>query len=469
MIREWVIREWVGNADIMERIVDIQRKYFETGATRPYGVRRDALLNLRKGVLKHQENLQAALKKDLGRSYSESYMAEIGQVLSTIDHTLRHLKKWMRPKHVSASLANFPARPKIVSEPYGVVLVISPWNYPVNLTLMPLVGALAAGNCCVIKPSELSPATSVALTVMIEELFPKELVCVVNGGIEVSQTVLDLHFDYIFYTGGTAVGKVVMEKASRHLTPVTLELGGKSPVIVTKSAPLRLTARRIVFGKCLNAGQTCVSPDYILVEECVHDELISMMKEEIASMYGEEPLDNPDYGKIINRRHFDRVCGLINPEKVVFGGKTDPDTLRISPTILDGVSPEDSVMKEEIFGPVLPVITVRDVDEAYAFVQQRPHPLALYLFTKDRSVEKRVMEGLQFGGGCVNDVLMHVAAHNLPFGGVGYSRMGEYHGIDTFLTFSHRKSILARGTWLDPSLRYQPYTRWKDKLVEWFS
>lgn len=273
----------------------------------------------------------------------------------------------------------------------------------------------------------------------------------------------------MFYTGSTGVGKIVMEKASRHLTPVTLELGGKSPVIVTKSAPLRLTAKRIVFGKCLNAGQTCIAPDYILVEESVHDELISMLKEEITAMYGNDPLDNPSYGKIINRRHFDRVSGLINPEKVVFGGKTDPDTLKISPTILDGVSPEDAVMQEEIFGPLLPVITVKDVDEAYRFVQERPHPLALYLFTKDKRVEKKVTNGLQFGGGCVNDVIMQIAAHNLPFGGVGASGMGQYHGKYSFQTFSHPKSVLVRGTWLDPSLRYQPYTRLKEKLIKWFS
>lgn len=453
----------------MEEIIDIQRKYFETGATRPYEARRKALLALKKGILKHQESLQKAMKEDLGKSFTESYMTEIGQVLAEIDHSLRHLKKWMRPKHVSASLSNFPSCPKIISDPYGVVLIMSPWNYPVNLTLSPLVGALAAGNCCVIKPSELSPATSLAMTEMIEDVFPKELVSVINGGIEVSQAVLDQHFDYMFYTGSTGVGKIVMEKASRHLTPVTLELGGKSPVIVTKSAPLRLTAKRIVFGKCLNAGQTCIAPDYILVEESVHDELISMLKEEITAMYGNDPLDNPSYGKIINRRHFDRVSGLINPEKVVFGGKTDPDTLKISPTILDGVSPEDAVMQEEIFGPLLPVITVKDVDEAYRFVQERPHPLALYLFTKEKRVEKKVINGLQFGGGCVNDVIMQIAAHNLPFGGVGASGMGQYHGKYSFQTFSHPKSVLVRGTWLDPSLRYQPYTRLKEKLIKWFS
>ena len=450
----------------MEEVLKKQREYFLSGATLPYSTRRDALRKLYEAIKSHEKELQEALKEDLGKSPTESYMCETGLALSDITYTLRHLKRWMRPEHRCTPLQNFPARSRILKEPYGVALTMSPWNYPFLLLVSPLTGALAAGNCCVLKPSELAPATAGVITKMIEETFPAEMVAVVNGGVEESQALLNLDFDYIFYTGGASVGRIVMEKAARHLTPVTLELGGKSPVIITRSADLRLSARRIVFGKFLNAGQTCIAPDYVLCEQAVHEEFVSVLKEELAKMFGESPLDNPDYGKIINRRHFDRVARLIEPRKVIVGGETQKDRLRIAPTIMDHVDATDAVMQEEIFGPVLPIVIVNDTDEAFRFIQSRPHPLALYLFTKDKKMEQKFMNGLQFGGGCVNDVISHIAAHNLPFGGIGESGMGNYHGKESFLTFSHRKSVVKRGTWIDFPLRYQPYKTWKEKFIK---
>ena len=452
----------------MEDILKSQRDYFQSGSTLSYQARRDALDRLYHAITTHQDQLQEALKTDLGKSAMESYMCEIGLALSEISHLRRHLRQWMRPQRCYSPLANFPARGQVVSEPFGVALIIAPWNYPFLLLISPLAGALAAGNCCILKPSELAPATANAITQMIADTFPSQHVAVVNGGVEETQALLDLHLDYIFYTGSVGVGKIVMEKASHHLTPVTLELGGKSPVVVTPSADLRLAARRIVCGKFLNCGQTCIAPDYVLCHRSVHDAFIAVLKEELEQMYGVSPLDNPAYGKIINRRHFDRIVRLIDPQKVVVGGDTQPDRLRIAPTILDGVLPTDAVMQEEIFGPLLPVITVENSNEAFCFIQSRPHPLALYLFTSSRDEERRFMRGLQFGDGCVNDTISHIIPHNMPFGGVGNSGMGSYHGKDSFRTFSHRKSIVRRATWLDPSLRYPPYLAWKERFVKWY-
>lgn len=442
----------------MKEILDHQRTYFLSGATLPYQKRAEALERLYRSIEKHEQALLLALKSDLGKSSTEAYMCEVGLALSDISNTRRHLKQWMKPQRRRTPIVNFPARSQVVSDPYGVALVIAPWNYPLLLTVSPLAGAIAAGNCCIAKPSELSPATAEVLAELIQEVFPPEYVAVVCGSAEESKALLELDFDYIFYTGGAAVGQIVMEKASRHLTPVTLELGGKSPAIVTRSANLPLAARRIVFGKFLNAGQTCVAPDYVLCEEPVHQTLLQMLKEEIRRMFGEHPLDNPDYGRIVNRRHFDRLCRLIDPGKTVVGGELQPDRLRIAPTVMDGVLANDAVMQEEIFGPLLPVVVVANADEAFRFVQARPHPLALYLFAEDSATERKFMTGLRFGGGCVNDTITHLAAHNLPFGGVGHSGMGAYHGKDTFLAFSHQKSIVKRCTWVDPALRYQPYS-----------
>jgi aldehyde dehydrogenase (NAD+) len=356
----------------------------------------------------------------------------------------------------------------IVQEPYGVVLVMSPWNYPFLLSLEPLIGAIAAGNTVVLKPSAYSPNTSNIIAKIIEEVFDSSYVSVVKGGREANQSLLEEKFDYIFFTGGVSVGKLVMQKASAHLTPVTLELGGKSPCIVERSADLQIAARRIVFGKFLNCGQTCIAPDYILVEESIHDEFVKHLMNELPLMYGENILDNPNYGKIINRKHFDRLLGLIAPQKVVYGGKSDANSLRIEPTILDHVTSDDAVMQEEIFGPLLPILSVRDMDEAYQFVQSRPRPLALYLFTNNAGIEKRFVQQVPFGGGCINDTIIHIATKNLPFGGIGNSGMGRYHGKYTFDTFSHEKAVVKKYTWLDLHMRYQPYTRWKEKLIRFF-
>ena len=345
---------------------------------------------------------------------------------------------------------------------------MSPWNYPMLLTLEPLIGAVAAGNCCVLKPSAYSPATSAVMAKLIREAFPSDYVTVIEGGRKENEDLLNQKFDYIFFTGGVNVGKLVMEKASAHLTPVTLELGGKSPCIVDHTANIPLTARRLVFGKYLNCGQTCVAPDYVLVEKPVKEKLLTCIKEEIRRMFGEHPLENPDYGKMINQKHFDRVCGLIDPMKLVAGGQVQEDALRIAPTVLADVTAEDPVMQEEIFDPVLPVIPVKDIEEAIRFVQERPKPLALYVFTEDKRTEQRVLTETSYGGGCINDTIIHLATSEMGFGGVGNSGMGSYHGKKSFDLFSHEKSIVKKSTWMDLPMRYQPYTGWKEKLVRMF-
>jgi len=452
----------------MKELIKQQREFFNTGETFSYQYRKEALEKLKESIKKHETEIADALHEDLGKSSTESYLSEIGMLLEDISYTQKHLKGWMKPKRQNTPMTISPASSKIVNCPYGVVLVIAPWNYPILLSLQPLVGALAAGNCCVLKPSELAPASAKIIEKIVKEVLPENYAAVINGGVEVSKALLDEQFDYIFYTGNTNVGRIVMEKAAQYLTPVTLELGGKSPVVVSRHANLRLAARRIVFGKLMNLGQTCVAPDYMLVEREVHDQLIALLKEEIIKMYGDKPLLNADYGKIINHRHYERICRLIDKTKVVFGGGCDEASLRIEPTILDNAAAEDAVMAEEIFGPVLPIITVDSLDEAFHFIQQRPHPLALYIFTEKKAEENRFINELLFGGGCVNDVIMHLSNPNLPFGGIGPSGMGEYHGKSTYETFSHKKSIVKSATWIDMPLRYPPYTEKTDKMLRMF-
>lgn len=449
-------------------IVAAQRAFFEQGKTFDVSYRLEALGNLKTAIKRHEQDLLEAIKQDLGKSASEAYMCEVGLTLAEISHFQKNLRKWARTKRKLTPLTNFAAKSMIVQEPYGVVLIMSPWNYPVLLTLEPLIGAIAAGNTVVLKPSAYSPATTAVIATLIEETFPEEYIAVVKGGRAENQSLLEQHFDYIFFTGGVTVGKLVMEKAAKHLTPITLELGGKSPVIVDHTADLRVAARRIVFGKYLNCGQTCIAPDYVLVEESVHDRLVELLIEEEQKMYGKKALENADYGKIINQKHFDRLLGLIDSNKVVLGGRSEADKLRIEPTIMDHVTADDAVMQEEIFGPVLPILTVKDSEEAFRFITSRPHPLALYLFTNSRQVEKKFLTQAAFGGGCVNDTIIHIATNNLPFGGVGNSGMGSYHGKHSFETFSHSKSVVKKYTWLDLTLRYQPYCGWKDTLVRMF-
>lgn len=452
----------------IEEMIKKQQEYFAAGKTYELAQRIQALNRLEQGILNCEQELYAALKKDLGKSRAESYMCEVGLTLSELRFVKKHVQKWSREKRVPTPLAQFHARSFTVQEPYGVVLVMSPWNYPVLLTLEPLIGALAAGNCCVLKPSAYSPATSAVMKKMIADVFPQEYVTVIEGGREENQNLLSQKFDYIFFTGGVQVGKMVMEKAAANLTPVTLELGGKSPCIIDKSANLKLTAKRLAFGKYLNCGQTCVAPDYVLVHEAVKEEFLKLLKSEIRAMYGEDPLKNPDYGKMINRKHFDRVLGLMKEEKLILGGENDMASLRIAPAVMDQVTEDDAVMQEEIFGPILPVLTVGSMEEAIAFVNRRPKSLALYLFTENRETEKNVLEYTSFGGGCINDTIIHLATSQMGFGGVGNSGMGSYHGKKSFETFSHEKSIVKKYTWMDLPMRYQPYTGWKEKLVRMF-
>ena len=452
----------------LETIAQRQRDFFETGATLDLAFRRDALRRLHKTILDCEPKINAALQADLNKSPTETFMCETGMTLSELSFVEKHLGRWAKDRRVLTPMAQFHARSFTVPQPYGVVLIMSPWNYPFMLCMEPLIGALAAGNCCVLKPSAYSPATSAVIREIVEACFPPEYVTAVEGGRQENQALLDQKFDYIFFTGGTAVGTEVMTKAARHLTPVTLELGGKSPCIVDRTAKLDLAAKRLAFGKLLNCGQTCVAPDYLLIQREVKEEFLGHLKKWMAAMYGQDPLDNDGYVRMVNEKHFRRVMGLIDPAKVVYGGRGDPETLRIQPTILDGVTPEDPVMQEEIFGPVLPVLTFDTVEEAERFVAQRPHPLALYLFSEDRAVQRHVLHHLSFGGGCVNDTIIHLATSRMGFGGVGQSGMGSYHGKRSFDTFSHRKSIVQKSTWMDLPFRYAPYTPLGSKLLRIF-
>ena len=454
----------------IQALLEQQRAHFFSGRTLPVQARIQALDRLEQAILDHEEDLYRALQADLGKSRMEAFLCEISLTLSELRYVRRHVKGWSRRRPVLPSLAQFPGRCSVLPEPYGVTLILSPWNYPVLLTLEPLIGALAAGNCAVVKPSAYSPHASAVLAALIGEALPPEHAAVVEGGRQENQCLLEQSFDYIFFTGSVAVGREVMTKAAAHLTPVTLELGGKSPCIVDETADLTVAARRIAFGKFLKCGQTCVAPDYVLVSRSVKEKFLSEISREIGRMYGPDPLQNSGYGKIINQKHFTRLISLLDREKVVVGGGCDPERLRIAPTVLDGVTPEDPVMQEEIFGPILPVLTVDSLDQAIAFVRARPRPLALYLFTSDRTAERRVFRELSFGGGCVNDTILHLASSRLPFGGVGNSGMGAYHGKRSFLTFSHEKGVLKTSTRLDMPLRYPPYTpqkeRWARRMLK---
>lgn len=447
-------------------LVNNQRTYYNLGETRKYENREKALKELYKAIVKNEDKIKAALLKDLNKASGEAYLSEIGVTLKEIRYLLKHLKKLMKNKKVRTEITNFPAKSFISPYPYGVTLIMSPWNYPIFLTLAPLAGAIAAGNTVVIKPSNYSPATSDIIEEMISHIYPKEFVTVVKGGREENQDLLNQRFDYIFFTGSTSVGKIVMEKASKNLTPVSLELGGKSPTIVTEDAKIDLAAKRIVFGKLINSGQTCVAPDYILVDKKIEVELIEKLIFYIKEFLGEEPLNNPDFGKIINEKHYERLIGLIKNHEIAFGGYGDENTLRICPTILKNVSPESPVMQEEIFGPILPIIAYNNIEEAISFVNNRPHPLAFYLFSTSNVTIDEFLNSCQFGGGCINDTIMQVASDYLPFGGVGDSGMGSYHGKASFDTFTHYRSIIKKSNLIDLPIRYLPISKKKEKLIK---
>ena len=449
----------------IRQIVENQRTYFYTGATLPLSHRIEALKKIQSYILTHEAEIGKAIRKDLGKSDFESYMCETGLVLSEITYMLKRIRSFAKEKNVLTPLAQFHSRSFKKPSPYGVALIMSPWNYPFLLTIDPLIDALAAGNTVVLKPSAY---TSAVIQSMIEECFDTRYVAVITGGRAENTCLLNEHFDYIFFTGSQTVGKEVMRHAAAHLTPVTLELGGKSPCIVEESANIKLAARRIVFGKYLNCGQTCVAPDYIYCDRKIKDQLLAEIKRQIKRQFRSEPLTNKNYGKIINEKHFDRITKLIDSSKVVFGGKCDRTTLKIEPTVMDHVTFDDAVMQEEIFGPILPILTYDSLDQAIHKINSMPHPLALYVFTSDKTAARKVTARCGFGGGCINDTIIHLATSEMGFGGFGESGMGSYHGKDGFRTFSHYKSIVDKKTWLDLPMRYQPYRKVNEKLIHLF-
>ncbi|MFK4478171.1 aldehyde dehydrogenase [Bacillus sp. RC206] len=435
-------------------IVNKQKQYFYNGYTRSIETRKNNLKKLYDGIQRFEGEIFQALKLDLNKSVHESFTTEIGYVLKEISFQMKHISSWSKPKRVRTALTHFGSKGKVVPEPYGVTLIIAPWNYPFQLAIAPLVGALAAGNTVVLKPSELTPNVSKVLTRMLGELFPEELVSVVEGGAEESTALLKEPFDYIFFTGSVGIGKVVMEAAAKKLTPLTLELGGKSPCIVHKDAKLDVTARRIVWGKFLNAGQTCVAPDYMYVHSSVKEQLIEALRHEIAEQYGKDALQNDNYVRIVSERHFERLCTFLQDGKPVIGGNYTKETLHIEPTVLTNVTWQSAVMEDEIFGPILPIIEYDKIEEVIETIQHHPKPLALYVFSEDRKVQKKVTSNISYGGGCINDVVYHLATPYLPFGGVGSSGLGSYHGEQSFRTFSHYKSILSQSTAFDMKIRY---------------
>ena len=452
----------------IKALLEKQQKYFRTGATLPVDTRIKALKKLYAYIKNHESEITGALTADLGKSSFEGYMCEVGLVLSEITYMLKHIKKFARDKKRLTSITNYVASTYVKKSPYGTVLIMSPWNYPFMLTIEPLVDAIAAGNTVVAKPSAYSPNTSAVIEKIIGGCFEPEHAAVVTGGRAENTCLLEQKFDYIFFTGSQTVGHEVMRKAAENLTPVTLELGGKSPCIVDKTANIALTATRIVWGKFLNCGQTCVAPDYILCHEAVKDKLIAELKKQIEKQYGKDPLSNASYGKIINQKHFERVSSLIDGAKVVHGGKTDAAKLKIEPTVMDNITWNDAVMQQEIFGPVLPILTYKTEEEIFDTVNSRSKPLALYIFTRDNKLAKKVTGMCSFGGGCINDTIVHLATNNMGFGGVGESGMGAYHGKYGFDTFSHEKSIVNKKNWIDVPMRYQPYTKLNEFLLRMF-
>ncbi len=445
------------NQDSLSGLADRQRAYFRTSESKEIAFRKRQLAALRDAVVAHETRILQALKEDLGRPPAEAYTSEIGVVLHEIDFALKRLGSWARPRRVRAPLILFPGSSWVYPEPYGSVLIIGPWNYPFQLAISPLVGALAAGNCAVVKPSEQAPRTSRLIAEMIAGAFDPDYVAVVEGAAEQTQALLAQRFDYILFTGGAEVGKIVMAAAARHLTPVTLELGGKNPCIVDADADLDKAARRIVWGKFFNAGQTCVAPDFILAHASVKADLLARLTATIRAFYGEDPRLSADYGRIVNERHFERLAALLRDGTIAAGGETDAAERYIAPTLIDGITWDHALMQEEIFGPILPVLSFEDLDEAIETLQPRPKPLALYIFCEDRARQDEVLRRLPSGGSCINDTFAQILNLRLPFGGVGESGMGAYHGKAGFDTFSHHRSVVKRATWTDPGFKYPPY------------
>ena len=449
-------------------ILNKQRKYFKDNNTFSYNVRKAYLKKMYLYIKEHEDEIAEALYLDLGKTKTESYMAEIGMVLNEIGHLIKHLRKYMKPKRCKTPLAQYVSKSFQLPMPYGNVLIMSPWNYPFLLSIDPLCEALAAGNTVILKTSEYSKNTSNVIKKLVDDIFPNELVYVVFGGYEENQILLEQKFDYIFFTGSKGVGKIVYETAARTLTPVTLELGGKSPCIIDEKCNVKLAAKRIAWGKFLNLGQTCVSPDYVFCNEKVYDKFVLCLQNEIIKQYGENPLSNPNYGKIINQRHFARLLGYFDESNILFGGKYDEDKLKIEPTLLKNIDYNHRIMKEEIFGPILPIIKYSSLIDVVEYINSNETPLALYIFSKNRHNINYVTNYSAFGGGCVNDVVIHLATTNMSFGGFKESGIGSYHGKKGFDTFSHYKSIVDKKTWIDLPMRYQPYNSFFDRLIHFF-
>ncbi|MGE5397615.1 MAG: aldehyde dehydrogenase [Chitinophagales bacterium] len=442
----------------IERTLERQREFFNSQKTRDIDFRINMLKKLKSAIEKKEKKVLDALHHDLHKSEFEGYMIEIGGVYEELHLHIKNLKKWARPERVGTGVKGFPGKSFIIREPYGMALIIAPWNYPFQLLMQPLVGSIAAGNCTVLKPAHYSEATSEVISELISDTFPPEYISVFKGGREVIKGLLQQPYDTIFFTGSPTLGKIVMEAAAKNPTPVTLELGGKSPCIVHSDVNVALAAKRVAWGKFVNAGQTCICPDYLMVHASIKDQFLKAMKTAIRELYGEDPSVSLDYGRIINMDQYARLVNLLNGEKIYLGGQCNPAERYIAPTLLTDVSRESEVMKEEIFGPIFPVLTYTSINEVIDFVNSRPKPLALYLFSNNNGVQNEVLAKTSFGGGCINDTLVHAGNPNLPFGGVGFSGMGSYHGKATFETFSHRKSILNKSTLIDMKMRYAPYT-----------
>lgn len=444
------------------------RQYFETGSTKSYSFRKEQLIKLKTMVEKYQQAIQDALYKDLKKSAEEAWITETGFVVSEINYILNHLKDWMQEETVSTNLLNIPSKSYIVTEPLGTLLIIGPWNYPLQLLFTPLAGAIAAGNCVVLKASEFAPATAAIMKIMIAETFDEQYVLFKDGdGASVIPEMMEnFVFDHVFYTGSSTVGKLIYQMAAKNLVPVTLELGGKSPCVVLEDADLKVAARRIAMGKFSNAGQICVTPDYVLVQESIKDQLVAELKKALLQFFGENAIESYDYGRIVNEKQFDRLTTYFTQGKLLGGGKTDRTQLYIEPTLMDGVSMEEPIMKEEIFGPILPIISFTTMEQALAIIAQNKNPLALYIFTESRQKEKDWINAVPFGGGCVNNVVFHLTNHKLPFGGRGFSGTGSYHGKFSFDAFSHKKGILKTPSWFDPKAKYPSY-QGKMKILKW--
>jgi acyl-CoA reductase-like NAD-dependent aldehyde dehydrogenase len=452
----------------LSTIIERQRAFFATGKTRDVSFRLDALRKLQ-DILRNNENeIVAALKADLGKPVLEAYASEVAYIKEDLHYVMKRLNKWARPQKVSSPMVSWPAKSMIIPEPLGNTLIIAPWNYPFQLTVSPLIGAIAAGNTAILKPSELAPKTQELLVRLINQTFPAEYIFCVDGGVEESTSLLDNRFDFIFFTGSTRVGRIVAEKAAKHLTPVCLELGGKSPCIVDKNIDLKTSVRRIVWGKFLNAGQSCIAPDYVLVHQDIYEKFTKELSTTITEFFGANPHASESLGRIVNTSHFDRLQNLVDPEKVIVSSLSVREERFMAPTVMKDVSWNDKVMEDEIFGPLLPLIPYTNLDETMKLIQARPKPLALYFFSTDIPLQEKVLTSLSYGGACVNDTMVHLTNPKLPFGGVGESGMNSYHGQKSFDLFSHKKSVMVKPFWGDATMRYAPYTGWKLKLIRFF-